>query len=126
MRLVENLPAIIRESVKPMEQIESIRILQVDGLPGLSNGAGRPGGESGDGQAPAAGNMAARANLAESVVNSALRYRAQAPFVDTLLHEIGMSTQSMNLEGLQSLSKADYSGASQFWTNRRGQAAIER
>jgi hypothetical protein len=45
-------------------------------------------------------------------VNSALRYRAQAPFVETLLHEIGMSTQSMNLEGLQSLSKADYSGAS--------------
>jgi hypothetical protein len=49
--------------------------------------------------------------LAESVVNSALRYRAQAPFVETLLHEIGMSTQSMNLEGLQNLSKADYSGA---------------
>jgi uncharacterized membrane protein YqiK len=37
--LVENLPAIIHESVKPMERIDSIKILQVDGMPGFSNGA---------------------------------------------------------------------------------------
>lgn len=41
-KLIENLPSIIRESVKPMENIDSIKILQVDGLPGLSgsNGGG--------------------------------------------------------------------------------------
>ena len=39
-KLFENLPAIIRESVKPMERIESIKILQVEGLPGFSNGSG--------------------------------------------------------------------------------------
>ncbi|MFD1984235.1 flotillin domain-containing protein [Mesorhizobium newzealandense] len=35
--LVSNLPSIIRETVKPMENIESIKILQVDGLPGLNS-----------------------------------------------------------------------------------------
>jgi len=29
-------------------------------------------------------------NLADTVVDSALRYRTQAPFVDTLLNEIGL------------------------------------
>jgi uncharacterized membrane protein YqiK len=111
-QLVENLPAIIHESVKPMERIDSIKILQVDGMPGFSNGANGGAAPSSptEGSPPADG-IGRGANLAESVVNSALRYRAQAPFVETLLHEIGMSTQSMNLEGLQSLSKADYSGA---------------
>jgi uncharacterized membrane protein YqiK len=91
-RLVENLPEIIRESVKPIEQIESIRILQVDGLPGLSSvgadGAGGAGGgdqgSGGDGGGPKG------RSLADSAVNAALRYRAQAPFVDDLLHQIGI------------------------------------
>jgi uncharacterized membrane protein YqiK len=95
-RLVENLPEIIRESVKPMERIESIRILQVDGLPGLSSlgtgdGAGG-GGVSGPGGD--AGPNGPR-SLADSAVNAALRYRAQAPFIDDLLKEIGISGDSL-------------------------------
>jgi uncharacterized membrane protein YqiK len=75
MRLIDKLEGIVRESVKPMEQIESIKILQVDGLGGGggSRGDGREGG-----------------NFSDSVVNSALRYRAQAPLVDQLLREIGV------------------------------------
>jgi uncharacterized membrane protein YqiK len=112
VRLVENLPAIIRESVKPMEKIDSIKILQVDGLPGFSNGANGAGPASATGETVPPGDGAGRAtNLAESVVNSALRYRAQVPFVETLLNEIGMSAHSINVEGLQGLSKTDYSGA---------------
>ena len=101
--LVENLPAIIRESVKPMEKIEGIKILHVEGLPGLSGGgsgsleAGTDGGSSRDG------------NLAEQVVSSALRYRTQAPFVDTLLSEIGMSTDTIHRpHTLSDLSKIVY------------------
>lgn len=77
-RIIEKLEAIIRESAKPMERIEGIKIVQVDGL----TGGGRHGGDGGDGM----GN----GNLAEQVVNSALRYRAQAPLVDSLLNEVGL------------------------------------
>lgn len=93
MKLIEHLEGIIRESVKPMEQISDIKILQVDGMPGLSgagmvkgNGAGGGGnGSDLDGPGPGGGS------LADNIVSSALRYRVQAPFVDKLLNEIGMS-----------------------------------
>ena len=76
MRLVEKAEGIIRESVKPMERIEGIKILHVDGLGG--SGGGSVDGMSGGG------------NFADGVVNSALRFRAQAPLVDQLLREIGI------------------------------------
>jgi len=106
--LVENLPSIIRESVKPMEKIEGIKILHVDGLPGFSGGfSAGPGGSDGSdggGAGPRDGN------LAEQVVSSALRYRSQAPFVDQLLGEIGMSADSVHrTHTLQDLSKIVYS-----------------
>lgn len=103
-RLVENLPDIIRESVKPMENIDEIKILHVEGLPGLAGG-GSDGAATVDGQ-----GKSGDGNLADQVVNSALRYRSQAPFVDTLLGEIGMSGDSVHrVEGLQDLSKIVYS-----------------
>ncbi|HYN62183.1 MAG TPA: flotillin domain-containing protein [Rubrivivax sp.] len=77
MRLVDKAEGIIRESVKPMERIEGIKILHVDGLGG-SSGGGIDGGGGGGG------------NFADGVVNSALRFRAQAPLVDQLLREIGI------------------------------------
>jgi len=77
MRLVDKAEGIIRESVKPMERIEGIKILQVDGLGGSGGGASF----NGDGQG---------ASFADGVVNSALRFRAQAPLVDQLLREIGI------------------------------------
>ncbi len=93
VKLVENLPAIIRESVKPMENIESIRILHVDGVPGLSGPV--TGGGGGDGSPQMDGGIGG-GSLSEKVVNSALRYRAQAPFVDALLQEIGMQPGAMS------------------------------
>jgi len=77
MRLVEKAEGIIRESVRPMERIEGIKILHVDGLGG-SGGGGGDGTHGGGG------------NFADGVVNSALRFRAQAPLVDQLLREIGI------------------------------------
>ena len=100
--LVERLPEIIRESVKPMERIEGIKILHVEGLPGLS-GANSGGGMGDSGDGPRDGN------LADQVVSSALRYRSQAPFVDTLLAEIGMSGDTIHRSHtLQDLSKIVY------------------
>ncbi|HTS54729.1 MAG TPA: flotillin domain-containing protein [Burkholderiales bacterium] len=80
MKLLDKLEAIIRESVKPMEKIEGIKILQVDGLGG---GGGRPESDG-------------KTGIAESVVNQALRYRAQAPLIDALLKEIGISGGDVN------------------------------
>ena len=77
MRLIDKLESIVRESAKPMEKIESIRILHVEGLGG--GGSQASGVEGGTG-----------ANLPESIVNSALRYRAQAPLIDSLLRELGI------------------------------------
>ncbi|SOC84434.1 Uncharacterized membrane protein YqiK, contains Band7/PHB/SPFH domain [Ensifer adhaerens] len=101
--LVENLPAIIRESVKPMEKIEGIKILHVEGLPGLAGG--------GSGQLVAGDEAGAPrdGNLAEQVVSSALRYRTQAPFVDTLLGEIGLTSETIHRpHTLSDLSKVVY------------------
>ena len=80
IRLIDKLEGIIRESVKPMERIEGIKILQVDGLGG--GGGGRGDGRDGGGGG----------GFADSVVNSALRFRAQAPLVDQLLREIGVDS----------------------------------
>lgn len=84
LAIVRNLAEIIRESVKPLERIEGIKIYQVDGLGGGS--AHHAGGGDGSGGASAGGG-----NLSEQVVNSALKYRAQAPLLDSLMREIGLS-----------------------------------
>jgi uncharacterized membrane protein YqiK len=76
MKLVEKAEAIVRESVRPMERIEGIKILHVDGLGG--------GGSNGNADGHGGGGFA------DGVVNSALRFRAQAPLVDSLLREIGL------------------------------------
>ncbi|WP_448206777.1 flotillin family protein [Azospirillum sp. sgz302134] len=81
LKLIDKLEAIIRESVRPMERIEGIKILHVDGL-GM-NGHHANGDSNGTG-------------IADSVVNSALRYRAQAPLVDQLLREIGIEGVDIN------------------------------
>ncbi len=87
MAMLKALPDIIRESVKPMENIEGIKILQVNGLGGPATSAN---GSSGN------GNGGGNGNLAEEVVNNALRYRAQAPILDSLLAELGLEGGDLN------------------------------
>ena len=71
MKLIERLEGIVRESVKPMENIEGIKILHVEGL-------GGGGGES-------------HRSPTDEVIESALRYRAQAPLIDEMMKQIGVS-----------------------------------
>lgn len=77
LALMEALPEIIEQSVKPIENIDGIRILQVDGL-------------SGNGAAPGDVVASHGGGMADQVVSSALRYRAQAPLLDAMLSEIGL------------------------------------
>jgi len=88
--LVKTLPNIIRETVKPMERIESIKILQVDGVPGL-NGPSERGGANGE--APSGGNITDR------VVNSAMKYRTQVAFVDGLMKDLGLPLDNLGSAG---------------------------
>ena len=82
LALLEQLPPIIEQSVKPIEHIDGIKIIQVDGLTGAN-------GHAADGAATGGGN------LADQVVNTALRYRSQAPLVDALMQEIGLAGGSL-------------------------------
>jgi uncharacterized membrane protein YqiK len=97
--LIKALPEIIRESVKPMENIDAIKILQVNGLGGGANNVSHNGnGSNGNGNG----------SLADDMVNSALRYRAQAPLLDGLMNELGISGSDIN--GLTAAIKNDLNG----------------
>lgn len=86
LALLKVLPEVIREAAKPMEAIDSIKIVQVDGL--TTGGGTAPGGVS------AAG--AGDGNLADAAVAAALRYRAQAPMLDGLMKELGFDGGSLD------------------------------
>jgi len=100
MEIVRQLPDIIKESAKPIENIDGINIMHVDGL------AGRSGGGSG-GTASAGGGSGG--NLGDQIVDSALRYKAQAPLVDSLLKQIGVDGSGIKqmTEHLQNDLKLD-------------------
>ena len=57
----DRIEGIVRESVRPMEKIDGIKILHVDGVMGAANG---------------------NRNVTDEVIDSALRYRVQAPMID--------------------------------------------
>ena len=85
LALLNVLPEVVRESAKPMEAIDSIKIVQVDGL---TNGAGSHGNA---GSSAASGS----GNLATDAVSAALAYRAQAPVLDGLMKELGLDGSSL-------------------------------
>ena len=90
LKLAEKIEAIIRESVKPMANIGDIKIVDVNGLPGFSGTSGSGGSGEAVTTGTQGGGSGRSGNLADSVVSSALRYRAHQPFLDHLLKEIGM------------------------------------
>ena len=82
MQLLQQLPAILEQAVRPMEKIESIRIVQVNGMPGQG------GGDAGAG-------AAAGATFPEQVMNSALQYQVAKPIVDAVMRDAGLSNQGI-------------------------------
>ncbi|HUD95788.1 flotillin family protein [Sphingobium sp.] len=85
LALLKVLPELVREAARPMEAIDSIRIVQVDGITGQNGGSdGASIGGGGD------------QNLANAAVSAALRYRAQAPVIDGLMKELGLDGSSLD------------------------------
>ncbi|AEF53181.1 flotillin family protein [Marinomonas posidonica] len=85
LAILKVLPEMILNSVKPLENIDGIKILQGYGSQSIA------------GQ----GDESKSSNIADQVTNAALNYRANAPVVDSLLRELGMvDTQNGNLSDL--------------------------
>jgi uncharacterized membrane protein YqiK len=94
--LIAKLDQIIAASVEPLKNIDSIRVVDVSGLTG-------PTGSSGE---QAQGN----GNLADQVVQSAMRYRAQAPLIDSILKEVGLGSGGPAQLGLAGLLQEGEAG----------------
>ncbi len=93
MAIIQHLAEIIRESVKPIESIDGIKIFQVEGLTPHGSPVGTAESQAGGG------------NLADQLINSALRYRGQAPLIDAILKEIGIA--GGDLKGLTQALKTE-------------------
>jgi uncharacterized membrane protein YqiK len=78
-KLLEHVEGIVAASVKPLEKIQDIRIVQLDG--GIGGGSAREGSPT------------------DEVINSALRYRVQAPLIDNLLGDIGIEGGNLAKQG---------------------------
>jgi len=77
-KMIDRLEGIVRESVRPLENIEGIKILHVDGFGGGNGGGSR--------------------SPTDEVIESALRYRAQAPLIDQMMKDIGI--ENPNVAGM--------------------------
>ncbi len=75
LAILRALPEIVANAVKPLENIEGIKILQ---------------GYGANGTTLATGEGAANGGIAEQVTQAALNYRANAPVVDAMLRELGL------------------------------------
>jgi uncharacterized membrane protein YqiK len=73
---IDRIEAVVRESAKPLEHISDIKIVHVDGLAGLASGDV---------------GSASQESVSDQVMNSALKYKLQAPLVDALLDAAGIS-----------------------------------
>ena len=86
-KLLDRIEGIVRESVKPMEKIEGIRILHVDGLNG-GNGGGN-GGRSATDEVIDFGAALPRAGAADRLAPGRYRRRGRQPLQDAGPHPRG-------------------------------------
>jgi uncharacterized membrane protein YqiK len=81
LAITDAMPKILEQMVKPVEAVDSIKVVNFGGMGGGIPGVGFGGGES----SPQAGG-----DLASQITDAALRYRLQSPMADQLGALIGM------------------------------------
>ena len=82
LALIEFMPQIIAQVVKPAEKIDSIKIVQMAGLGGAN--------QSGVGSNASSGVSNAGASLSDQIVNASLNYKVNAPIIDDLMKQVGI------------------------------------
>ena len=98
LALVEFMPQIIAQVVKPAEKIDSIKIVQMAGLSGANqSGAGL----NANGSVSNAG-----ASLSDQIVNASLNYKVNAPIIDDLMKQVGIDLNG----GIQNIAQPLRSG----------------
>lgn len=75
LAILKTLPEMIANSVKPLENIDGIKILQGYGNSNATMSTNESAGSGG---------------LAEQITSAALNYRANAPMIDSMLQELGL------------------------------------
>jgi uncharacterized membrane protein YqiK len=84
--LAKVAPELIAASMKPLESIESVRVLSTNGQLIGGNGGGDSNGSNGTG--------GTGGNVPDQLVNALLRHRIQLPVVDDLLKQLGINSPS--------------------------------
>ena len=82
LALIEFMPQIIAQVVKPAEKIDSIKIVQMAGLGGANQG--------GAGSNTNGGVSNAGASLSDQIINASLNYKVNAPIIDDLMKQVGI------------------------------------
>lgn len=87
MEMLRMLPAILEKATKPMEKIDSIKLFQVNGMPGQAlNPEQNPA---------SAGSATGSASLPDQVVNAALNYQIAQPLVNAIMSDAGLGQGSL-------------------------------
>lgn len=87
--IIEKLPEIIKQSVKPIENIDGIKIVDVGGLGLNSEANGSSGSKNSD-------------DIVDRVVTGAMKYKTQAPILEQLVKEVGLVGEGENFNDLLS------------------------
>ena len=82
LALIEFMPQIIAQVVKPAVKIDSIKIVQMAGIGGANQG--------GIGSNANGGVSNAGASLSDQIVNASLNYKVNAPIIDDLMKQVGI------------------------------------
>ena len=98
LALIEFMPQIIAQVVKPAEKIDSIKIVQMAGLGGANQGGA---GLNANGSVSNAG-----ASLSDQIVNASLNYKVNAPIIDDLMKQVGIDLNG----GIQNIAQPLRSG----------------
>jgi len=82
LALIDRLPAILEQMVKPIEKVDSVRVVHMSG--GMGNMMGGTAG------------VEANGNIADQVSRAMLGYKMQVPMVEELAKQIGVDLGDMN------------------------------